>query len=147
MANQAVRTIATFQSASFNITEPKEYFINPCCFGDDLAAWLVARLREAGVEVDAELGQEDFGWYFTFEVAEASHCVVLAYDDNGRWVAEVERDVGLLRSLFGGRRKRIAASAVRALHGALAAPEIENLQWHERQSFNAGRDDLGTPTP
>jgi len=32
-----IRTIVSFNSAAFNMTEPKRYFINPCCFGDDVA--------------------------------------------------------------------------------------------------------------
>ncbi|MCB9784337.1 MAG: hypothetical protein H6751_15345 [Candidatus Omnitrophica bacterium] len=136
----------------FNTTEVKEYFINPCCFGDDVARWLVGRPREAGVEVDDDIGQEDFGWYLNFDMPEGEHCVVLGFrpgddDTPGHWVAEVERDVGFFRSILGGRRKGIAPSAVRAVHEALEAPEICNIRWHERANFDAGNEELGTPQP
>ncbi len=36
-----MKTVAFFESEAFNHSEPKEYFINPCCFGDDLARWLM----------------------------------------------------------------------------------------------------------
>lgn len=39
-----VRTVVTFESTAFNMAEPKDYFINPCCFGDDLAKWLIDEL-------------------------------------------------------------------------------------------------------
>jgi hypothetical protein len=73
------RTVATFQSTSFNTAEQREYFINPCCFGDDLARWLIDRLRSTGIDTDAEPGQEDFGWYFNFKLGENVYCVVLGF--------------------------------------------------------------------
>ena len=63
-----MKTVAVFESRAFNHTEPKEYFINPCCFGDDLARWLMEELAQQGIGVDDEPGQEDFGWYFEFSI-------------------------------------------------------------------------------
>jgi hypothetical protein len=40
-----MRTIATFNSDAFNTTEEKDYFINPSCFGDDAARWLLNSLE------------------------------------------------------------------------------------------------------
>ena len=51
-----------FETNRFNLSEVQEHFINPCCFGEDLARWLRAELMERGLEVD-EPGQEDWGWY------------------------------------------------------------------------------------
>jgi hypothetical protein len=42
------RTVVTFESTAFNMAEPKDHFINPCCFGDDLATWLIEELRKQG---------------------------------------------------------------------------------------------------
>jgi hypothetical protein len=101
-----MRTVVTFESDAFNTSESKEYFINPGCFGNDVAQWLMARLRSAGVETDEEPGQEDFGWYFNFTVPEGRHCCVLGYGpagegESGVWIAWLERSRGLLRSLSG----------------------------------------------
>jgi len=52
-----------FESARFNLSEPRDYFINDCCFGDDLAKWLVERLRERCLAA-TDPDQEDWGWYF-----------------------------------------------------------------------------------
>lgn len=51
-----------FETNRFNLSEVKEHFINPCCFGEDLATWLRGKLLERGIEV-TEPGQEDWGWY------------------------------------------------------------------------------------
>jgi hypothetical protein len=50
-----------FSTDRFNLSKVDEHFINPCCFGEDLGAWLGGRLRENGVEVSQQY-QEDWGW-------------------------------------------------------------------------------------
>jgi len=49
-----MRTEASFRSSAFNTSEVRDYFINDCCFGDDLAKWMISRLRQAGVATDDE---------------------------------------------------------------------------------------------
>jgi hypothetical protein len=135
-----LQTRVTFESSAFNTTETKEYFINPACFGDDLAKWFIAALRNAGLSTDAEPGQEDFGWYFEFSVPEGRHCVVMGFrpgdtDSDGCWMVWLERSRGLLGSLLGGRQRGIAPSAIAALDRALRVPEIRNVQWHDKKDF------------
>ncbi len=50
-----------FETSRFNVSEVREHFINPCCFGEDLAEWLREQLSEKGVPVGAPY-QEDWGW-------------------------------------------------------------------------------------
>jgi len=149
-----MRTVATFKSDVFNKSEKKEYFINPTCFGDDLAKWLIKRLREASVETDGEPGQEDFGWYFDFSVSEGKHCCVLGYrpgdndDLDGEWIAWLERSRGFIGSLLGRRKRGISQSAVAAIHAALSdAPEIRTIRWHLKDDFDANRQDLASESP
>ncbi|HXQ27077.1 MAG TPA: hypothetical protein VN822_11760 [Candidatus Acidoferrales bacterium] len=51
-----------FRTGRFNLSKVHEHFINPCCFGEDLAAWLRSRLAERDIHA-SEPGQEDWGWY------------------------------------------------------------------------------------
>jgi hypothetical protein len=143
-----MRTVISFKSDAFNRSEAREYFINPNCFGDDVARWLIKRLREASVDTDGEPDQEDFGWYFNFSVPEGRHCCVLGYrpgdadDPDGEWIASLERSRGFLGSLFGRRDHEIAPSAVAAIHGALSdSTEIRDIRWHRKQDFDANRED------
>jgi hypothetical protein len=128
-------TEATFRSSVFNTSEEKPYFINPGCFGDDLAKWMIARLRDIGIKTDGEPGQEDFGWYFEFEVPAGKHCCVLGYqndDPEGRWCLWLERSRGILGSIVGRRRSGIDSAAVQALQTILGnSPEIRELEWQE----------------
>jgi hypothetical protein len=132
-----MRTEVRFESDAFNTTEAKPYFINDCCFGDDVCRWLIGELRGRGVETAAEPGQEDFGWYFTFEAGGAEHCLVLVLqpadgDDPARWIGEIERSAGFISSILGGRRRGISPAALQAIHDVLSSsPAIRNVSWHE----------------
>jgi len=149
-----VRTIVSFTSTAFNITEPKGYFVNACCFGDDLAKWLIRELRTRGVNADNEPGQEDFGWYFNFQVMGAPHTLVIGHSPSlveggeGTWVGWIERYRGLLGSLFGGRKHGIDPAAPQALHSILSSsPQIRDIRWHFRRDFDKGREERGAPAP
>lgn len=52
-----------FKTSRFNLSEVGEHFINPCCFGEDLAVWLREKLLAIGVD-SGEPCQEDWGWEF-----------------------------------------------------------------------------------
>jgi hypothetical protein len=148
-----MRTLVTFQSTSFNMTDAKANFINPTCFGDDVATWLITRLRSAGIETAPEPSQEDFGWYFDFKVPEGDHCLVLGHrpadgDEPAIWIGWLERRRGLLTSLFGGRNRNIATSACSAIHHALSGtPDISHVRWHTKDEFDRGREDAGALEP
>jgi hypothetical protein len=132
---QVVLPHVTFRSDRFNTSQPREYFINPECFGDDVAAWLIQELRARGADVDAEPGQEDFGWYVRYRVGGTSYCFVLVLipgDDaeEACWAGWFERDAGFLASLFGGRRRGIAPAAVQLVREVLtSSPGIRDLEW------------------
>jgi len=51
-----------FTTGRFNLSQAQKHFINPCCFGEDLAAWLRTKLAEKDINA-SEPGQEDWGWY------------------------------------------------------------------------------------
>lgn len=50
-----------FKTGRFNLSKVDETFINPCCFGEDLARWLREALRKKSLEV-SDPYQEDWGW-------------------------------------------------------------------------------------
>jgi hypothetical protein len=140
------RTLVTFQSDAFNTSEPKDYFINACCFGDDLAAWMIHELRQRQYETDATPGQEDFGWYLGFKVSGIGHFFVLVYredtDKSGTWIGLVERN----KLLFRGRG--VFPEATQAIHQVLSnAPQINNARWHYARDFETLHEELGTEYP
>ncbi len=122
-----------FKGNSFNTETQREYFINPGCFGDDVALWLISELRARGYASDAKPGQEDFGWYFTFHIDGSPHQAVIGYRpgadaSDGDWLCWIERKAGLLGSLI-GRRKDVAPAAVEVIHKILASsPKISAVR-------------------
>jgi hypothetical protein len=87
-----------FETNRFNLSEVKEHFINPCCFGEDLAGWLRGKLIERGIRVD-QPGQEDWGWYLGANYQGGSYFIGIggnadesSKDKNqGEWRIMVER--------------------------------------------------------
>jgi hypothetical protein len=148
-----VRTVVTFKSSAFNISEPKEYFINPGCFGDDVARWLSEQLGGSGYQAAEAPGQEDFGWYFRFTTSGIEHFFFIGYrppDDNeeGVWIGWLERSRGFLATLAGARKRGIQPAAARAIHEILSgSPQIRDVHWHFARDFHSGREEAGTPEP
>ncbi len=144
--DSGLRTVVTFESTAFNIAEQKSYFINPCCFGDDVAAWLIGELRKEGMETGEKPGQEDFGWYLNFEAAGISHTVVIGHhpgDESGEgmWIGWIERNRGLIGSLLGGRKRGIQSSAAEAIHRILSSsPLIRHVRSHFQRDFDTGHE-------
>jgi hypothetical protein len=131
-----MKTVVTFESDLFNLIEPKDYFINPCCFGDDLARWLIEKFKGENISVDEEIGQEDFGWYFDFLCENQSHCIVIGNIASEKWFLVIERNCSLLATLFGGRNRQISKTAIELLDRVLRGEsEITNVVWHDRKTF------------
>ncbi len=139
-----IRTVVTFESTAFNMTKPKDHFINPRCFGDDVAEWLIDELRKQGIRTDEKPGQEDFGWYLNFEPASIGHTFVIGHrphgeTEEGTWIGCLERKRGLIGSLLGGRRRGIQPSAAQAIHRILiGSPMIRDVRWHFQLDFDTG---------
>ncbi|HEX7077046.1 MAG TPA: hypothetical protein VF363_01360 [Candidatus Eisenbacteria bacterium] len=131
---------ANVRTRRFNYTEVQPHFINPCCFGEDFAAWLAAELAPLaarGFEISEPI-QEDYGWGLWVARAKTRIWIALSSlqdgtedeeaptspPTEGEWVVTVAQDYGLnpLRRLFGGRdaaAAKLVATAVRtALEGA-----------------------------
>jgi hypothetical protein len=148
----SVRRNFILKTAAFNTSEPRDYFINECCFGDDLARWFIARLRSLGVRAEPEPGQEDFGWYVRFRVGETDYDLVIAYrpaeeGQLGDWMCTVERRASLVGSLFGGRNRGIQTDALEALHRVLSnASEILNVRWFTDQDYEREVNGQSAPT-
>ena len=98
----------------------------------------MAELRNRGIPTDDEPGQEDFGWYFNFNVAGERHCFVVSFQPNDIsvgdcWHGWVERDTGFLASVFGSRRLRdINLDAIQVIADIFASSsQITQISWGE----------------
>jgi hypothetical protein len=104
----AGRCDIVFSTNRFNLSEPREYFINDCCYGDDAARWIVARLRLRGLTV-TEPDQEDWGWYFDAQFNQADYFVgvggnaddAAASGNRGEWRLMIQKHRTLWERISG----------------------------------------------
>jgi len=96
------QTIAV-ETDMFEHREVRPNFINPCCFGEDFAAWLkeqVSPLQDSGF-IFSEPIQEDYGWGLWATCNDDRVWIAISYEGNGpqepraRWVISVTYDPGL----------------------------------------------------
>jgi len=92
-----------FQSNRFNLSEIKPHFINPCCFGEDLARWLASSLAQRGIRV-GDLHQEDWGWEFA--AAHATNCYYIGVGGNSLEIRQM-RTGGEWRVMISKRRSLV----------------------------------------
>ena len=87
----------------FEHQQVKPHFINPCCFGEDFAAWLKHELSQRS-DFQYELSepiQEDYGWGLWASRGKDRFWVALSYVGDGpqkapaQWVISVAYDPGL----------------------------------------------------
>jgi hypothetical protein len=126
----------TFETCRFNLSEEGEHFINPCCFGEDLGAWMAAELRNVGYEV-REPGQEDWGWYLLPEREGKKYFVAInglssedqANPNQGEWRIVVQKRRGLLQRLLNKNNlteaERIVADLRRILESQADLGRVE----------------------
>jgi hypothetical protein len=100
----------TIETDMFEHREVKPHFINPCCFGEDFAAWMK---RELSPLVDdgftfSEPIQEDYGWGLRAWHGKDPFWVAISYVGDGpqeppaQWVVSASYDAGLnfIKRLF-----------------------------------------------
>jgi hypothetical protein len=98
----------TIETDLFEHREVKSHFINPCCFGEDFAAWLRRELQplmQDGFSF-SEPVQEDYGWGFWAKRGEESFWLALSYAGEGpqeepaQWVVSFDGGRSPIKRLF-----------------------------------------------
>jgi hypothetical protein len=93
----------TVETDLFEHKEVQPHFINPCCFGEDFAAWLkqkISPLQNSGFGFSGPI-QEDYGWGLWATRKKDRFWIAISYEGDGtqeppaRWVISVTYDPGL----------------------------------------------------
>lgn len=146
----ALRNHVTFRTSQFNQTEVLPHFINPCCFGEDCAAWLADALRGRGIAEVSAPWQEDWGWQFSCQVGDQAVLVSVSLTEEtpSSWLVFANAQRPLLKRLFGGAAREDALQPfLETLHKAIEAlPDVRDIGWHVEEGFEPGREG-GSPTP
>jgi len=140
-------THVTFVTRLFNAEDVKDYFINPCCFGDDCAQWLIDRLVSHGIEkLDERPTQEDWGWCFSVTTGQLNFMIGVGLcEDEGSpntWLVFIESQLSWLsRRLFGRSDDAELLTVCRMIDRALkSAPEISDVRWHTKEDWMKGEN-------
>jgi hypothetical protein len=105
---------ALFRTDKYNLSKVGAHFINPCCYGEDLAAWIHEKLSEKGIAAH-EPYQEDWGWEFAAQINEQSYYLgvggnadgATANPDEGEWRVIVEKKRTLWQRLAGENKSTL----------------------------------------
>ena len=96
-----------FATNRFNLSEPKAHFTNPCCYGDDTAAWIRSKLTSIGVKT-TEPAQEDWGWHLDVTHNQASYFLGIGGNpdsetsgNQGQWRLMVQKHRSFTDKLLG----------------------------------------------
>jgi len=114
--NHYERPRHSVRTQRFNLSITKAHFINPDCFGEDLAAWLKDKLIDRDRDV-SQLGQEDWGWYLKVKCDKESYFLGMNgipietnqnQKDSGEWRIIVKKNRSIGQWL--GNRGKIGAA-------------------------------------
>lgn len=126
----------TVESDMFEHRQVKPHFINPCCFGEDFAAWLKGELSPlaAGGFTFSDAIQEDYGWGFWATHGRDRFWIALSYAGEGpqeepaQWVVSIDMSRRLIKRLFGRPNRQTFAVLRDRVWQALAAnPAIKKI--------------------
>src|SRR5882762_1871246 len=128
-----------FRTQRFNLSITKEHFINPDCFGEDLAAWLKDKLIDRGRDV-RQFGQEDWGWYLKVKNKESyflgMNGIPIETDQNqkdfGEWriIVKTNRSIG---QWLGNRCKMNADDEMLVLIEEILRAESDFADVHQEE--------------
>jgi hypothetical protein len=134
----------TFETSQFNKTEVQPNFINPHCFGEDVALWLQADFSNRGFSASEPI-QED--WCWELEVQSQSHGFWLnigLLEDDSAWLIWVEPQNKLFRKIPEVEVLRLCG----ILNGILrSSPGISNIRWYDQVDWVSGRVNYWSPSP
>jgi hypothetical protein len=126
-------SVHSFQGSPLRPVEDGEHFINPCCFGEDLAAWLRPKLAEKRIGTSAPY-QEDWGWELPAICERDSYYLSLSGNaeapghDEGEWRIIVEKRRRIWKRLTGKGKIAADDAVVRLIEQILSnEPTIRNV--------------------
>lgn len=127
----------TVETDLFEHRQVRPHFINPCCFGEDFAAWLKGELASLAVDGFgfSDPIQEDYGWGFWAARGKDRFWIALSYVGDGpqeepaQWIISVNESRGVIKRLFGLSDQHIQTMLRERISRAIAAnPAIKTIK-------------------
>jgi hypothetical protein len=121
-----------FRTDQFNLRQVGGHFINDCCFGEDLAEWLSARLRDEGNRTE-KIYQEDWGWEIRCTQNDRGYYLGVSGaregddSDYGEWRIMITKRRSLLEAFLGKERFHSGEPIVQGIYRVLREAAFENI--------------------
>jgi hypothetical protein len=128
-----------FRTSRFNLSKVGGHFINPCCFGEDVAIWLRAKLAERSVKA-RESYQEDWGWELPVAYGDDSYYLCIGGNsdelrgnpDEGEWGIIVEKKRSIKQRLTGKGKIAVTDEMAKIIEEILGTePAIRDVRREE----------------
>lgn len=122
----------TFETDRFNLSEEKDNFINPCCYGEDAADWFKPQMLSAGIEV-IDIYQEDWGWEISCSFKGNKYYIGLGGapevegQNNGEWRVMVTKSRSFIQILKGKNKLSAQEPILCALSGIITKAGFSNV--------------------
>lgn len=89
--------LITVETDAFEHRRVKPHFINPCCFGEDFAAWLKAQISPVTSEefMFSDIIQEDYGWGFWARTSKDPFWIAISYVGTGPQESPAQRVISV----------------------------------------------------
>jgi hypothetical protein len=123
-----------FRTNRFNLSKAQKHFVNPSCFGDDLAAWLQEKLLEQGIQTSAP-AREDWGRYLKASYGKNSYFLAMngnsvsSASDDGEWRIIVEKKRSLWERMSGKGKIASDDRMLQTIEDILAQqPDFQDLR-------------------
>jgi hypothetical protein len=142
----AKRTCVTFQSSRFNSTEPRDYYVNPDCFGDDVCRLFSEELRNHQIKSEDPI-PEDWGWRLYVKSADGKFSLNTNYHVDGFWLLFVKAHNDGLLNLFRKQERGVPLELTRMVNSILMASGATDVAWHIEQEFDRGIYEHGVGQP
>ncbi|MBC7858847.1 MAG: hypothetical protein H7Z39_08720 [Burkholderiaceae bacterium] len=126
-----------FDTERFNLSEVKAHFINPCCFGEDLAIWLREKLLANGAAA-IEPGQEDWGWHFEARLGDDAYFIGIGgaaeesplHPNLGEWRIMIEKHRSLWEKLSGQNKTSFHDAIFNKIRGIIESEsDFKNIRY------------------
>ena len=125
-----------FRTNRFNLSQVSEDFINPCCFGEDIALWFRAKLGEQHYDVSSPW-QEDWGWQLSakrepnrYRLSFSGNSKGDSQDPNdGQWRIIVEKRRSIADRIHGRGKIGVNDAFVQTIENMLKSePQIRDVR-------------------
>ena len=122
----------TFETDRFNLSSEKDNFINPCCFGEDVANWLKPLLKSENVSI-TDIYQEDWGWEISCSFNNQQYYIGVGGlsetedSDQGEWRVMFSKKRSILETLFGKNKLSSNEPVITLIQNIIGSQGFQNV--------------------